>query len=105
MAETAGKELGIEVAPNLLERVHNNKPQADMPDRTSRLGNVKAGTFVCRIPEMAKNRRIILIDDLSTTGSTLDACAYALKNIGAKEVAGLVFARGKMPSKKLDLKL
>ncbi|MBI4160553.1 MAG: ComF family protein [Candidatus Yanofskybacteria bacterium] len=96
MAKTAGEELGIKVIPNLLKRVYGNKPQADMPDRVSRLGNIKTGAFTCHVPEAAENQRIILIDDLSTTGSTLDTCAYALKDAGASEVMGLVFARGKI---------
>ena len=42
---------------------------------------------------------MILIDDIATTGSTLNACAKILKEAGAKYVCGLVLARGKLFAK------
>lgn len=43
-----------------------------------------------------KNKRVLLIDDISTTGSTLSECAKVLKNAGAKKVYGAVIARQEM---------
>ena len=50
-----------------------------------------AGSFECRGD--AAGARIILIDDVATTGSTLSACAEALKLAGASSVWGLTLAR------------
>jgi ComF family protein len=84
---------------NALERVHNRPPQAQISDRRSRIANA-AGAFKCTRPELVRNKAIFLIDDVSTTGSTLDDCARALKATGAREVIGFVFARGNFLSDK-----
>jgi len=44
--------------------------------------------------ELIKNRKILLVDDIYTTGSTLEECAKVLKEAGAKEIIGIVVARG-----------
>ncbi len=60
-------------------------------ERTTRL-TVMAHAFsvrrICRVPE-----HVVLIDDIATTGATLDACAYTLKSAGAKRVEAWVIAR------------
>lgn len=99
MAKTAGQEFGFEVITDALTRVRDNKPQADMPDQKSRIANMAEGTFQCVKPDALHGQRVLLIDDLSTTGSTLEDCARALKGAGTKEVIGLVFARGKLGKK------
>ncbi len=53
-----------------------------------------AGAFGCQ-DERVKGRRVLLIDDVCTTGSTLDACAIALKESGAASVWALTLAREK----------
>ena len=62
--------------------------------RTQRAENVQ-GAF--RVPTDArgevKGRRFILVDDVLTSGATLDACARALLRAGAAQVDALVFAR------------
>lgn len=96
MANAVGFEFGLEVVADALSRVRGNKPQADMLDLRSRIANMKTGTFRCVDPSVINGQRVLLIDDISTTGSTLDDCARALKGAGAKEVIGFVFARGKL---------
>jgi ComF family protein len=74
----------------LLKRTRRTRSQVTL-DREGRLGNLN-NAFSFRgivVPE-----HVILIDDLFTTGSTLDACAAALKRAGVKRVEGLVLARG-----------
>lgn len=50
-----------------------------------------------RIEDSICDRRIVLVDDVKTTGATLDACARVLKNAGAREVRALTVARAPVP--------
>jgi ComF family protein len=93
IAKTLGEHFKVELAPAMLYRTSLAKPQADILNRYERIKNI-VGAFAVRDAEHVKNRSIILIDDVSTTGATLDACATALKSAGAKEVTAMVFARG-----------
>ena len=97
---------------NHLVRLANHKPQTEINDRKSRIENVR-GIFHYQKPAYKKltptslnntrptikDKIILLIDDVSTTGSTLNDCARALKIAGAKEIIGFVFARGKLNKK------
>ena len=80
---------GLE-AKNILIRNKNRKPQADIEDRESRMNNV-TGSFEC--PEALDGRSIILVDDICTTGATLNECAKALIEKSAGKVRALVIAR------------
>ena len=55
--------------------------------------NIK-GAFVVARPEMVKNKHIIVVDDIITTGITLEECAKVLKKAGAASVHGLAVASG-----------
>lgn len=78
---------------DLLTRRHSTKPQADIKDRKTRLANMQNIFGVKEIN--IKDKKIIVIDDVATTGSTLNDCARALKSAGAQEVIGFVFARNR----------
>lgn len=78
---------------NVLAKITNSKHQADTKAREERLNNVK-GNFVVTDDEMIRGRTIILVDDICTTGATLNECAKVLKASGAKRVIGFVIARG-----------
>ena len=62
-------------------------------NETERAKNVH-GKFSCPQPELVKNKTIILLDDLYTTGATLQEAARVLKQAGAKKVMGLALAKG-----------
>jgi predicted amidophosphoribosyltransferase len=51
------------------------------------------GDFATRPGSQVDNKRVLLVDDVMTTGATLDACARALLESGAKSVVGLAAAR------------
>ncbi|MGB6837248.1 MAG: phosphoribosyltransferase family protein, partial [Dehalococcoidia bacterium] len=74
-----------------LARSRHTPPQARIATASERRRNVE-GAFVCRHRGLA-SRSILLVDDVTTTGATLEACAAALKAAGAARVRALTFAR------------
>lgn len=93
-----GEYFGWLVITDVLKRIRNPRPQADIDDRLSRIKNMR-GVFGTTDSDSLVGKTILLIDDISTTGSTLNDCARALKGAGAKEVIGFVFARGRASPK------
>ncbi|MGH7838163.1 MAG: ComF family protein, partial [Candidatus Binataceae bacterium] len=61
-------------------------------DRRARLRNVH-GAFAVRRPARIANRRVLLVDDVMTTGATVDECARTLLAAGARRVDVLALAR------------
>ena len=93
LAERFAADYKLEVAKNILIRTKNVKPQADIEDREHRLNNIE-GSFACPNQEGLDGRNIILVDDISTTGATLNECAKVLAASGAGKIKALVIARG-----------
>lgn len=89
LAKSLSKESGIPLDTSPLARVRHSGPQVG-ESREQRRANVD-DSFRCD-PDMT-GRAIIVVDDVATTGSTLSACASALKDAGASEVWGLALAR------------
>jgi len=93
LAESVARESGVAVAHHALKRVKATAQQVGL-SRKDRAANVQ-GAF--RVPPDAKaevaGRRLVLIDDVLTSGATSDACARALLHAGAAQVDVLVFAR------------
>ena len=89
LAKGLSKKLGLEMDQRLLVRTRNTPPQVNA-SRDDRRENVQ-GSFRCVGPVLG--RAVILVDDVATTGSTLSACATALKAAGAASAWGLVLAR------------
>lgn len=90
IAEALAKKAGLPVRKNLLKRKRNTKPQKDLsPEERKR--NIKGAFSVSRELE---GENILLIDDIYTTGATLDEAAGALKRAGAKKIYFLVIAIG-----------
>ena len=76
--------------PKALQRVRETLSQVKLT-LTERQENV-AGAFQAR-PEIISGKSVLVIDDVTTTGSTLDACADALRHANARQVFGLTLAR------------
>jgi ComF family protein len=91
LARKLGKLLNLPVVADCLIRQRHALPQARTTSVEERQSNV-ADAFTCR-DDRLRNKRVLLIDDVSTSGATLDACAAALKASGAISVWGLTVAR------------
>lgn len=76
----------------LLKRIKNTKKQVGLK-RRERLENVK-GVFRIRKRDVSNIKKVVLVDDVMTTGATLEECAKELKRNGVEEVYGLVVGRG-----------
>jgi len=91
LARELGKLISLPVVDDCLVRQRHAPPQARTTTVEERLSNV-VGAFTC-CDDRLRDKQVLLIDDVSTSGATLDACAAALKTAGAKSVWGLVLAR------------
>lgn len=90
LARELGRLSGLPVVENCLVRSSYAPPQVRSASVGERHDNV-AGAFACRDGRL-RGRQVILIDDVSTSGATLDTCAGVLKSAGAETVWGLVLA-------------
>jgi ComF family protein len=86
-----GKQANLPVVADCLIRERHSPPQARTTTAAERKSNV-ADAFTCRDHRLA-GKQVLLIDDVATSGATLDECATALKASGASSVWGLVLAR------------
>lgn len=91
LAHLVAQELGVPIQIDVLTRTRMSiTPQAEMTDRDKRAKR-GMGAFVVkkRVPT-----HVLLVDDVFTTGATMQACASALVGAGAEVVWGCVLARG-----------
>jgi ComF family protein len=91
LARKLGRFLDLPVVTDCLIRQRHALPQARTTSVEERQSNV-TDAFTCR-DDSLRNKQVLLIDDVSTSGATLDACAAALKASGAISVWGLTVAR------------
>jgi len=84
LARSVGRELGM-TPTALLKKVRHNRPQSGIRDAAKRRGNV-LGVYREVNREAISGKRILLLDDILTTGATAGECARVLLTCGAKEV-------------------
>ncbi len=84
LANAVGNELGV-TPEKTLKKCRNNPPQSGIKDVAQRRANV-LGVYQAVNPEQLQNKRILLLDDIITTGATASECARVLLTAGAKEV-------------------
>ena len=90
MALPIAKALDVPLEATALLRIHARRRQAGLPFE-ERLANV-AGAFRAADPEQVEGKRILLVDDVITTGATVAACTQALMAAGAESVFALAMA-------------
>lgn len=75
-----------------LIRIKNSKPQAEIQDYQKRRLNIQ-DAFLVKNPAVLKNKKIILVDDVFTSGATMKEAVKTLKQIGAGRVIGFVVVK------------
>lgn len=91
-AKEIGKRTGIPVETKLLYRCINTRPQKELNDQERKKNLKKAFTIAQNIVQL---RKVLLVDDIYTTGSTVDAAAECLKVSGIQEVYVLCISIGR----------
>ena len=91
LAAELSQQVSVAVNASLLKRVRNTAPQARSSSVYERKANME-NTFICASGE-AVGSDIVIIDDVCTSGATLESCASALKTAGANHVLGFTLAR------------
>ena len=84
IADAGGRDLGMEPVP-LLKKVRHNRPQSGLKDAAKRRANV-LGVYRETSAQEIVGKRILLLDDILTTGATAGECARVLLTAGAKEI-------------------
>jgi ComF family protein len=90
LASVVGKHLYRPVLRKTVERIRPTPPQAGKVRERRR--NVR-GAFAVRSPEKVEGRSLLLVDDVLTTGSTVNECAKVLMKAGARAVLVFTLAR------------
>jgi ComF family protein len=90
LAGPVARGLRTRSASRAIVRTRATPRQASL-DRSARSANV-ATAFQCRSPRLVEGRRVLLVDDVRTTGATLASCAEVLRAAGASRVLTLVLA-------------
>ena len=86
-----GKKFHIPVAVNAVLRTRWTAPQVSLRGR-ERTNNVR-NAFSVNTPSLLNNASVLLVDDVYTTGATMNECARMVKKAGASRIDGLVIAR------------
>lgn len=92
LAAGVSRAVNVPVLKRNLRRVKDTSTQTKL-DAESRMKNLR-GAFAVRDETVFNGKRLVLLDDVFTTGATMDSCAKVLKSAGAREVIALAVARG-----------
>lgn len=91
LARAVSRPLGLSLQPDNLSRIRWTPSQVEL-SREDRRGNVQ-GAFAVRSPKRIEGLSVLLVDDVMTTGSTVEECVWTLKRAGAGKVYVLTVAR------------
>ena len=93
IGKIVAENFGWRFENSTLIRTRHNAAQVEMENFEERQKNVK-NLFAVKNPEKIKDKKIVLLDDVFTSGATLFECAKTLKMAGAKKIYGVVIAKG-----------
>lgn len=93
LAREVGRLLSIPAAP-ALEKTRNTGPQSELEEESARRANAR-GAYALLPGADLSGRRVVLVDDVVTSGATLSECAALLRQAGAEEVYCLTLARAR----------
>ena len=91
LAKELSKIIQVPVVLNNLLKIKKTKPQMEL-SKEERIKNLD-GAFAIKNPEEFSGKKVFLVDDVYTTGSTMAECANVLLDGGAKQVWGIAIAR------------
>ena len=91
IAKNLAQELNIEYSEKILIKIKDNKPQSEMKQDT-RKSNV-SGVYKVINEERINNKKVLIVDDIFTTGSTADECAKVLKDNSAESIGVFTLAK------------
>ncbi|MBR5533487.1 MAG: ComF family protein [Ruminiclostridium sp.] len=91
LVEETAKALGTQ-AVSLLKKTKDTPAQSSLADGRKRDKNV-AGVYAVPDPSLVKGQRVLIIDDIRTTGATLEEAARTLRKAGASQVVAAAFCR------------
>jgi ComF family protein len=92
LAAGLGRAVKVPVLKRGVRRVKDTSTQTKL-DAEARARNMR-DAFAVRDPTVFAGKRLVLLDDVFTTGATLNSCAKTLRGAGAREVIALAVARG-----------
>jgi ComF family protein len=90
IAKELSEFFGAKILEDVLIKVKETKPQVNLPEK-ERKENLK-GVFKVKNPDLIFGQKIVLVDDVFTTGTTLSEAGKVLKETGTKKVIGMVIA-------------
>lgn len=93
LARRVGEELGLPAEP-LLRKIRDTQTQSDLDTEGARRANA-LGAYAVLPGTGIKGKRILVVDDVVTSGATLSECARMLRQAGAAKVYGLTLARAR----------
>jgi len=92
LAKQLGQAFSLPVVTNVLLKAEHTVPQANL-GKAKRLNNMR-NAFLVQGPQALTSKNILLVDDVYTTGATMEEAAKTLKRAGAAHVFGVTVARG-----------
>ena len=91
IAREIRKRTDIELVTNCLYKEKNNVPQSTL-NKEDRIENVK-NAYIIKNSKIIKDKRVIIFDDIYTTGSTVNECSKLLKQNNVKEILEMTIAK------------